>query len=56
MENKDEEIRIVEINDEDYILDLDVEDTENKEIDYSEFYDDDVPDKKRRKIIPAIIM
>ena len=56
MENKDEEIRIVEINDEDYILDLDVEDTENKEIDYSEFYDDDVPDKKRRKIIPAIII
>ena len=31
MENKDEEIQIVELdNNEDYILDLDVEDTENK--------------------------
>lgn len=57
MENKDEEIQIVEIdNNEDYILDLDVEDTENKEIDYSEFYADDVPDKKRRKFIPVIII
>lgn len=57
MENKDEDIRIVEIDDnEDYILDLDVEDTENKEIDYSEFYAEDLPEKKRRKIFPVIII
>ncbi len=56
MENKEEEIQIIEVNNEDYILDLDVEDTENKDIDYNEFYADDNSDKKPRRFMPAIII
>ena len=53
MVDKEDKIEIVEIDDSDYILD--VEDTENKEIDYSEFYADDNK-KKRRSIIPVIVL